>query len=112
MGGGGALTPKPCTSFAISAKSKKNLKMLKRALTHNFLNLNQEDLLSVNIRHLDLINKAFKNIALISPNLISSNLELVAENLRKCDELLGEIYDPISSDDMLGKIFNKFCIGK
>ena len=102
----------PVGGFAISAKTKKNLILLKNALTHNFLKLNQEELLSVNIRHLDLIKKAYKNIALISPVLVSSNLELVAENLRNCDELLGEIYDPISSDDMLGKIFNKFCIGK
>ena len=102
----------PVGGFAISAKTKKNLKLLKKALAHNFLKLSQEELLSVNIRHLDLIKKASKNIALISPGLVSSNLELVAENLRNCDELLGEIYDPISSDDMLGKIFNKFCIGK
>ena len=102
----------PIGGLAISAKTKKNLKLLKNALSDNFLKLNQEELLSVNIRHLDLIKKAYKNIALISPGLISSNLELVAENLRNCDELLGEIYDPISSDDMLGKIFNKFCIGK
>jgi len=102
----------PVGGFAISAKTKKNLKLLKEALTQNFLKLNQEELLSVNIRHLDLIKKAYKNIALISSSLVSSNLELVAENLKNCDELLGEIYDPISSDDMLGKIFNKFCIGK
>ena len=102
----------PVGGFAISAKTKKNLKLLKEALTKNFLKLNQEELLSVNIRHLDLIKEAYKNIGLISPGLVSSNLELVAENLKNCDELLGEIYDPISSDDMLGKIFNKFCIGK
>ena len=102
----------PVGGFAISAKTKKNLKLLKEALTQNFLKLNQEELLSVNIRHLDLIKEAYKNIGLISPGLVSSNLELVAENLKNCDELLGEIYDPISSDDMLGKIFNKFCIGK
>jgi len=102
----------PVGGFAISAKTKKNLKLLKEALTQNFLKLNQEELLSVNIRHLDLIKKAYKKIALISPDLVRSNLELVAENLKNCDELLGEIYDPISSDDILGKIFNKFCIGK
>ena len=102
----------PDGGFAISAKTKKNLKPLKEAISQSFLNLNQEELLSVNIRHLDLMKQAYKNLALISPGLISSNLELVAENLRNCDELLGEIYDPISSDDMLGKIFKKFCIGK
>jgi tRNA modification GTPase len=102
----------PAGGLAISAKTKKNLKLLKKALAQNFLKLNQEELLSVNIRHLDLIKKAYKHIALISPGLVSSNLELVAENLKNCDEFLGEIYDPISSDEMLGKIFNKFCIGK
>ena len=102
----------PIGGFAISAKTKKNLKLLKEALTQSFLQLNQEELLSVNIRHLDLIKKANKNIDLISPGLVGSNLELVAENLKNCDELLGEIYDPISSDEFLGKIFNKFCIGK
>ena len=102
----------PPEGFAISAKTKKNLKLLKAALTQSFLKLNQEEVLSVNIRHLNLIKQAYKKVTLISTNLIGSNLELVAENLRNCDELLGEIYDPISSDDMLGKIFNKFCIGK
>ena len=86
----------PDGGFAISAKTKKNLKPLKEAISQSFLNLNQEELLSVNIRHLDLMKQAYKNVALISPGLISSNLELVAENLRNCDELLGEIYDPIS----------------
>ena len=102
----------PPGGFAVSAKTKKNLKHLKKALAESFLKLNQEELLSVNMRHLNLIKKAHKNIALISSGLVSSNLELVAENLRICDELLGEIYDPISSDDILGKIFEKFCIGK
>ena len=102
----------PPGGFAISAKTKKNLKHLKKALAESFLKLNQEELLSVNMRHLNLIKQAHKNIALISSSLVSSNLELVAENLRNCDELLGEIYDPISSDDILGKIFENFCIGK
>ena len=102
----------PSGGLAISAKTKKNLKLLRKALTQNFLGLNQGELLSVNMRHLRLIKQAYKKVVLISPGLIVSNLELVAENLRNCDEYLGEIYDPISSDDMLGKIFNKFCIGK
>ena len=102
----------PAGGFAVSAKTKKNLKLLKKTLSQSFLKLDQEELLSVNIRHLDLIKQAHKNLALISSGLVGSNLELVAENLRSCDELLGEIYDPISSDDLLGKIFNKFCIGK
>lgn len=102
----------PKGGFAISAKTKKNLKPLKEELVKSYSNLDQAELLSVNLRHLNLIKKAFKKISLISPSLIVSNLELVAENLKNCDELLGDVYDPISSDDMLGQIFNRFCIGK
>ena len=102
----------PKGGFAISAKTKKNLKPLKKELVKSFLSLDQAELLSVNLRHLNLIKQAFKKISLISPSLIVSNLELVAENLKNCDELLGDVYDPISSDDMLGQIFNRFCIGK
>ena len=102
----------PIGGFAISAKTKKNLKSLKEELVKSYLSLDQAELLSVNLRHLNLIKQAFKKISLISPSLIVSNLELVAENLKNCDELLGDVYDPISSDDILGKIFNRFCIGK
>ena len=102
----------PKGGFAISAKTKKNLKSLKKELVKSYLSLDQAELLSVNLRHLNLIKQAFKKISLISPSLIVSNLELVAENLKNCDELLGDVYDPISSDDMLGQIFNRFCIGK
>tara|TARA_A100001035_G_scaffold197005_1_gene157876 strand:+ start:5931 stop:7208 length:1278 start_codon:yes stop_codon:yes gene_type:complete len=102
----------PKGGFAISAKTKKNLKCLKEELVKSYLSLDQTELLSVNLRHLNLIKQAFKKISLISPSLIVSNLELVAENLKNCDELLGDVYDPISSDDMLGQIFKRFCIGK
>ena len=42
----------------------------------------------------------------------SAGLELIAENLRLAHENLGEVLRPMSSDDLLGEIFSKFCIGK
>jgi tRNA modification GTPase len=38
--------------------------------------------------------------------------ELLAEDLRQCQQSLGEITGAISSDELLGKIFSSFCIGK
>ena len=38
--------------------------------------------------------------------------ELFAEELRLCQEALGEITGAVSSDDLLGRIFSEFCIGK
>lgn len=39
-------------------------------------------------------------------------LDLFAEELRLAHEALGEITGQFSSDDMLGRIFSSFCIGK
>jgi tRNA modification GTPase len=38
--------------------------------------------------------------------------ELLAEELRLAQQALGEISGAISSDDLLGRIFSEFCIGK
>jgi tRNA modification GTPase len=39
-------------------------------------------------------------------------LDLLAEELRIAQNALGEITGEFSSDDLLGVIFSKFCIGK
>ena len=38
--------------------------------------------------------------------------ELVAEDLRRVQEALGEITGRVTSDALLGRIFSSFCIGK
>jgi len=38
--------------------------------------------------------------------------ELLAEDLRQAQQFLGEITGAFSSDDLLGRIFSSFCIGK
>jgi tRNA modification GTPase len=39
-------------------------------------------------------------------------LELFAEELRLAHDALGEITGAFTSDDLLGEIFGRFCIGK
>ncbi len=38
--------------------------------------------------------------------------ELLAEDLRQCQNVLGEITGAVSNNDLLGEIFSSFCIGK
>jgi tRNA modification GTPase len=38
--------------------------------------------------------------------------ELVAEELRRAQEALGEITGTVTPDDLLGRIFSSFCVGK
>jgi tRNA modification GTPase len=39
-------------------------------------------------------------------------LDLMAEELRLAQNALAEITGAFSSDDLLGEIFSRFCIGK
>jgi tRNA modification GTPase len=38
--------------------------------------------------------------------------ELLAEDLRMAQQALGKITGEFSADDLLGRIFSSFCIGK
>lgn len=64
-------------------------------------------------RHLDAIDRAEQLLSIGHSQLIHNNAgELLAEDLRQAQQVLGEITGQVSSDDLLGKIFSSFCIGK
>ena len=64
-------------------------------------------------RHVVALQQARQNIQLASQRLNdTSSLELAAEDLRIAQQHLNRITGEFSSDDLLGKIFSEFCIGK
>ncbi len=63
-------------------------------------------------RHLDAIARADENLQRGQLLLAQGSGELLAEELRLAQQSLGEITGEVSSDDLLGKIFTSFCIGK
>ena len=64
-------------------------------------------------RHLDSLARAAKHFAVGQEALREIRAgELLAEELRLSQQALGEITGVVSSDDLLGKIFSEFCIGK
>lgn len=64
-------------------------------------------------RQLEALNEAQAFLASASKQLAAGNLlELVAEDLRLAQQALGRITGQVTSDDLLGKIFASFCIGK
>mgnify|MGYP006415912229 CR=1 FL=1 len=64
-------------------------------------------------RHIEALTKAqeFTQDALSQLQLNQAG-ELVAEDLRQAQNNLSEITGKFTSDDLLGKIFSSFCIGK
>src|SRR5690606_17562537 len=64
-------------------------------------------------RHLEALDRAQAYLAAGREQLLAHQAgELLAEDLRLAQEALGEITGAFTSDDLLGRIFSSFCIGK
>ena len=64
-------------------------------------------------RHLESLSRARSNVDEAQRQLTDRRAgELVAEELRGAQQALNEITGEFTSDDLLGRIFSSFCIGK
>jgi len=65
-------------------------------------------------RHLDCLDRAMEHIKKSEQFAANGNnsLELFAEELHLAQDELGKITGKLLPDDLLGKIFSQFCIGK
>lgn len=73
----------------------------------------QEGQITARRRHLDALRRAQHYLTLAAEQLHQHAAgELVAEDLRSCQQALSEITGSFTSDDLLGAIFSSFCIGK
>ena len=63
-------------------------------------------------RHLDALEKAQGHIHNGAQHLRARQGDLAAEELRQAQQALAEITGAFSSDDLLGRIFSSFCLGK
>jgi tRNA modification GTPase len=104
----------PDTLF-ISAKTGAGIPELKNAiLTRVGWRAGQEDVLISRQRHIDCLKHAEAALNKASLYALQGNraLELFAEELRLAQDHLGQITGRLLPDDLLGKIFSQFCIGK
>jgi tRNA modification GTPase len=65
-------------------------------------------------RHVQALKRVDEHMAQAAAHLAAKDqhLDLLAEELRLSQEALNEITGEFTSDDLLGVIFSKFCIGK
>jgi tRNA modification GTPase len=64
-------------------------------------------------RHLDALTRADRHLQEARRQLLEQRAgELMAEELRQAQRALAEITGEFTSDDLLGRIFSSFCIGK
>jgi tRNA modification GTPase len=98
----------------VSAKTGKGMgalqERLRRAAGYRDLG---EGAFTARKRHVDALRRAADHFKTGRKALEEAKAgELLAEELRLAQEALGEITGAVSSDDLLGRIFSEFCIGK
>ena len=99
----------------ISAKTGAGIDVLKQKILHLVgWNGAQEGAIIARRRHLDCLERAAEHIDKSEQFAANGNssLELFAEELFLAQNHLGQITGKLLPDDLLGKIFSQFCIGK
>jgi len=100
---------------SISAVTEQGLQDLRAAILKPFMNGNHaaEGLLITNGRHHDLLLRTIDAI-IASGELLKTRAseELILVGLHDALRYLAEITGETTSDEILGKIFSTFCIGK
>ncbi len=99
---------------AISARTGAGLDVLRAHLRDSMgYQVADAGTVSARARHLDALARARRHVDAAEAQLRESRAgELVAEELRHAQIALGEITGTVTSDDLLGRIFSSFCIGK
>lgn len=100
----------------ISAKTGSGLPELTEALAEigRRITGDTDETLVTNIRHYEALVRAATALGRVRDGLKVATLppDLIAQDLREALYHLGEIVGEISTDEVLGNIFRKFCIGK
>ncbi|MDH3948635.1 MAG: tRNA uridine-5-carboxymethylaminomethyl(34) synthesis GTPase MnmE [Gammaproteobacteria bacterium] len=98
----------------LSAKNGQGIDLLRDHLkTQVGYHGTSDGLFMARRRHLDALERARLHIEKGYQQLQTHHAaELLAEELRLAQQALGEITGEVSSDELLGRIFTSFCIGK
>jgi tRNA modification GTPase len=98
----------------ISAKRKENINLILERLVEVVAEMKIQDTAVVsNVRHYEALNGALQSVETVLTGLSSGvSSDLVTVDLHTALYHLGEITGQITTDEILGNIFGRFCVGK
>ncbi|MBL0149859.1 MAG: tRNA uridine-5-carboxymethylaminomethyl(34) synthesis GTPase MnmE [Ideonella sp.] len=108
-------TPPPAEGLAISAKTGQGLDALRHALLQRAgWHDSPDGVYLARKRHVQALQRCREHLAAAHSHADRDDtaLDLFAEELRLAHDALAEITGAFTSDDLLGEIFGRFCIGK
>ena len=99
----------------ISAKDGSGLDLLKKqlVLSQKDVTLDSDHAIVTNFRHYEALQKAASALEKVRSSVAHGlTPDLLAEDLRDALSHLGSITGEVTPDEVLGQIFERFCIGK
>jgi len=105
----------PGTHLCISAKTGEGLESLRQRILDSVRTegVLSGDMIITNARHHALLEKVLESMDQVKEGLDSGlSTDLLAIEIRRALHYLGELTGEISTEDILGNIFSRFCIGK
>lgn len=99
----------------VSAKNNIGIDVLKKKLSNMIQSqkVMPPDMTVANIRHYEALKSAYESLDAVLDGIENQiTTDLIAFELRRALEYLGEISGEVTNDEILGNIFSKFCIGK
>jgi tRNA modification GTPase len=109
----GLITENGVTTISLSAKSGNGIELLKNYIKNSVgFAANTEGCFSARRRHLTALAQAQQFLQQAVLHLTERRGELLAEELRLAQQALSEISGTFTADDLLGRIFSSFCVGK
>ncbi|MEK7254540.1 MAG: tRNA uridine-5-carboxymethylaminomethyl(34) synthesis GTPase MnmE, partial [Bacteroidota bacterium] len=101
--------------ITLSALHGMNISYLKEKLYESVIlqKINLESPIVTNARHFEALQKASESLGDVLRGLETGvTSDFVAMDIRRALAFLGEILGEVSTEDLLGNIFSRFCIGK
>ena len=99
--------------ICLSAKQHFGLNDLYNALKQGRPLASPDVTLVTNVRHFEALSHASEALLRVKEGLqINTPTDLISQDLREALHYLGSITGEITTDEVLGSIFSRFCIGK
>ena len=99
--------------ICLSAKQRFGLNDLYNTLKHSLPLAYPDATLVTNVRHYEALSHASESLKSVQQGLeINIPTDLISQDLREALFYLGSITGEITTDEVLGSIFSRFCIGK
>jgi tRNA modification GTPase len=107
----------PCdpAPIYISAKNKQGIEQLTEAFLHhlNRAPLAAGDTIITNLRHYEALQRTQEALSRVEKSFAAKIPgDLIAQDIREALHHLGSITGEVTTDEILGNIFSRFCIGK